>query len=59
MSLGPISSTSHRRWAFETAPFFLVTLCLWAKLVYFSVFLRSVWVLREDLIPWLSVNGSY
>ena len=57
MSLGTISSTSHRRWAFETAPFFLVTLCLWAKLVYFSVFLRSVWVLREESVAqWIQAH---
>ena len=57
MSLGTISSTSHRRWAFETAPVFLVALCLWAKLVYFSVFLRSVWVLREESVgQWIQAH---
>jgi hypothetical protein len=57
MSLGTVSSTSYRRWAFETAPAFLVTLCLWAKLVYFSVLLRAGWLLREEsVVQWCSLS---
>jgi phosphoglycerol transferase MdoB-like AlkP superfamily enzyme len=57
MSLGTVSSTSYRRWAFETAPAFLVTLCLWAKLVYFSVLLRAGWLLREEsVVQWIQAH---
>ena len=50
-------SPSHRHWAFETAPVFLVTLCLWAKLVYFSVLLRGGWILREESVAqWLQAH---
>jgi phosphoglycerol transferase MdoB-like AlkP superfamily enzyme len=48
---------SYRRWAFETAPVLLVTLSLWAKLIYFSLLLRAGWLLREESVAqWIQAH---
>ena len=44
-------------WVLEIGPLILVTACLWFKLVYFSVSLRSVWWAPEEPIgQWIRTH---